>query len=222
MQAFAAHGSPVMKISSERHPTPHSANESRWPLPPTVVCVLIVSVALTVFRSNEHAMSNWKRYQAEIAARGDSVISLVLMLATASLGWLTIKDQVAPPRIKDVRGSGGNPVSGQDVVARLWEDPLLAVQAEVARYKDTNSSLTHGPDAFKRLASRKLEEGKRVCQLVVPIPGSSFPDDGEWRLRLRYSLEVALAQSRGHLDLQRRAGGHLLVAVAPGRRQSEA
>ncbi|MEJ0089730.1 MAG: hypothetical protein WDM80_08315 [Limisphaerales bacterium] len=31
--------------------------------------------------------------------------------------------------------------------------------------------------------------------LVVPIPGTSFPDDGEWRLRQRYSLEMALAQS---------------------------
>src|SRR5438552_13202595 len=40
-ETFGAHGSPIMKISSEDDPTPHSANKSRWPLIVMVVCVLI-------------------------------------------------------------------------------------------------------------------------------------------------------------------------------------
>ncbi len=53
----------------------------------------------------------------------------MLIVATASLGWFTVRDQLALPHIKNVQGSGGDLVSEQDVVARLWEDPLIAVES---------------------------------------------------------------------------------------------
>ena len=95
MEAFAAHGSLIMKNSSERDPTPHAANKSRWPWTVMVVCVLIGSVALSVFWSNQHTLSNWKRYQAQIAARGDSV------------DW---RDYVPPSAPPDDKNFGATPL----------------------------------------------------------------------------------------------------------------
>ncbi len=95
METFAAHGSQIMKISSEDDPTPRSATKSRWPLTVTAVCVLIVSIALSVSWSNQHTLSNWKRYQAEIAARGDSV------------DW---RDYVQPPAPPDDKNFGATPL----------------------------------------------------------------------------------------------------------------
>ncbi len=62
-----------MKNSSESDPTPHSTNKAPSPLTVLVGSVLILSVALSVFWSNQHTLSGWERYRAEIAARGDSV-----------------------------------------------------------------------------------------------------------------------------------------------------
>ena len=70
IEAFAARGGPIMKNSSERDPSPHSANKSRWLLTIMVVSALIVSVVLSVSWRNNRTMSGWKRYQSEIAARG--------------------------------------------------------------------------------------------------------------------------------------------------------
>jgi len=60
-----------------------------------VVCVLIASVALSVFWSNQHTLSNWKRYQAQIAARGDSV------------DW---RDYVPPSAPPDDKNFGATPL----------------------------------------------------------------------------------------------------------------
>ena len=60
-----------------------------------VVCVLMASVALSVFWSNQHTISNWKRYQAEIAARGDSV------------DW---RDYVPPSAPPDDKNFGATPL----------------------------------------------------------------------------------------------------------------
>ena len=85
----------MMKLSSERDPTPKSPNKSRWPLTVLVVSVLVVSVVLSVFWSNQHTVSGWERYRAEIAARGDSV------------DWRDYVPRSAPP---DEKNFGATPL----------------------------------------------------------------------------------------------------------------
>jgi len=92
---IAARGGPRMKNSSERDSSPHSANKSRLPLTVMVVSVLTLSVVLSVFWCNQHIMEGWKRYQAEVAARGDSV------------DW---RDYVPPSAPPDDKNFGATPL----------------------------------------------------------------------------------------------------------------
>jgi len=97
-----------MKISSERDPSLHPANKSRLPLTVMVVSALIVSVVLSVFWRNQRTMSGWKRYQSEIAARGES------------LDW---KDYIPPSAPPDDENFGATPLL-QAIGRKGKVDPL--------------------------------------------------------------------------------------------------
>src|SRR5882672_8097512 len=60
------------------------------------------------------------------------ILSILLLVATATLGWISLKDP-GVPRVVDDRTSAQVPADEQDVVARLWEDPLQAVQMELSK-----------------------------------------------------------------------------------------
>jgi hypothetical protein len=125
--------------------------------------------------------------------RISTIISLVLMVATAALGWFTLTDSLFSPRIADDRSAASVPFGEQDVVARLWEDPLQAVQAEVIKQGGTVDA-RHRVSALAAAIQETASSGKKIGILTVPIPGTPFPDDTEVRLRLRYSVQIALAQ----------------------------
>src|SRR3989304_1148885 len=97
------------------------------------------------------------------------VISSALVLATVAVGWFALSDRLSFPKIAVDRSLGRAAVSEQDVIARLWEDPLQAVQAEVSRAKDSPG---HDAGSLVEAIHRKLGESNRVCLLVVPIPGT--------------------------------------------------
>jgi hypothetical protein len=109
MEAFAGRGGPMMNISPERDPSPHSANKSRWLLIIMVVSALIVLVVLSVSWCNNRSMSGWKRYQSEIAARGES------------LDW---KDYIPPPAPPDDENFGATPLL-QSIVRKGKVDPKV-------------------------------------------------------------------------------------------------
>jgi hypothetical protein len=114
------------------------------------------------------------------------VFSLVLLLATAVLGWISFQDANELPGILGDRQAVPVFVSEQNVTARLWEDPLQAVQSAV--------TAAHSSVVVRQSITNRVARGRRVCLLLVPIPATPFPDDLEVRLRLRYSAQMALAQ----------------------------
>lgn len=127
------------------------------------------------------------------------IFSVLLLVAAATLGWFGLKGP-GVPRVADNRTSAQVPADEQDVIARLWEDPLQAMQAELskkARDKPSNTNQANAPSKHTIEAMQKAVIDKagtnHLCLLVVPIPDTPFPDDFETRLRMRYSVQMALA-----------------------------
>ena len=58
-----------MKNSSESSRLPHSAKKSRFPLGILMVSVVIVTAVASLSWFSQHTVSDWKRYQGEMAAR---------------------------------------------------------------------------------------------------------------------------------------------------------
>lgn len=132
-----------------------------------------------------------------------TVFSLVMVLATVTLGWISFSDRIGP-RVADSRTWSPVPTAEQDVVARLWEDPLQAVQMELSQHEKKADAVSlfgksERPDeahATSALAAKieKIAVQKKITLLVIPIPDTPFPDDLEVRLRLRYAVQLALAE----------------------------
>src|SRR6266850_7865117 len=121
--------------------------------------------------------------------RVSTLFSLVMILATAALGWISLKSP-GLSRVVDTRSLAQVPADEQDIVARLWEDPLQAVQVEVTK-PNRGKSPKHSVEAMVSAVGEKAAETTKVCLFVVPIPETPFPDDVETRLRLRYSVQMA-------------------------------
>src|SRR5438876_4742232 len=72
-----------------------SASKSRLPFGIMIVSVVIVAAVVSLSWLNQRNVSDWKRYQAEIAARGES------------LDW---KDYIPPPPPTDAENFGATPL----------------------------------------------------------------------------------------------------------------
>lgn len=141
--------------------------------------------------------------------RLSTLFSLAMMVATAMLGWFTLRDG-GVSRLNDNRAPSQVVADDQDVTARLWEDPLEAVQSEAGRSHPAaavhSPSDPCAPDEPEQVPKHTLSHlaqivqarlaqtpAPNVCILVVPIPDTPYPDDHETRLRMRYSVQMALA-----------------------------
>ena len=136
------------------------------------------------------------------------VVSVLLLVATATLGWISFKD-AGLPRVADSRVAAQVPADEQDVVARMWEDPLQAIKSDLSKAGKIGSD--HTIEAMGTAVLRKVG-ARKLCLLVVPIPDTPFPDDLETRLRLRYSTQMALA-AQGFEPDNRNALGYFKLAV---------
>lgn len=137
--------------------------------------------------------------------RQAALVSLVMLVATIALGWMSFGEP-EPIHILEPADPAAAPEAEQDVIARLWEDPLQAIHADVA--KISAKSEKGDRDAVKAkhsagvlaasIEARADPEGPMTTLklLVVPIPGTPFPDDRETRLRMRYAVQSALAQEK--------------------------
>ena len=63
-------------------------------------------------------------------SRLPAIFSLVMIVATATLGWISLRPGGVTP-FADVPVAGQVPAEGQNIVARLWEDPLQAILSDV-------------------------------------------------------------------------------------------
>jgi len=118
------------------------------------------------------------------------VVALFLVLATAMLGVVSLRD-----RIGSFRPASGGTISAaigtEDVVARLWEDPFGAVQLA---YEDhaTDEAL-HSAAALSTSFGKRWDEYEgRVQVMAVFAEATPFPEDKEVRLRLRLAVAQAL------------------------------
>jgi hypothetical protein len=114
-----------------------------------------------------------------------NVASLAMILATLALGWFKFGDVVLPAMSFD-RPQTAVISSEEDITARLWEDPLNAVLAG----KEGTNDKKHLTENLRAAIS---DNKSNTCLMVVPVPGTPFPDDVETRLRIRYSVQMAMA-----------------------------
>ena len=78
----------------------------------------------------------------------------------------------------------------QDVVSRLWEDPLEAVNNSTLYTTILKNRSGYGP---AHLAQNISARAGPFRILLIPVPATPFPTDHEQRLRTRYSVQLALA-----------------------------
>lgn len=127
------------------------------------------------------------------------VFPVIMVVTMAALGWMSLSDK-GTQRVADPRNASSVASAEQTVVARLWEDPLQAIQAQIATLEKKGTTFlrifdeNHNARAVSEEV-RKMAVGREgVCLLVVPIPDTPFPNDLETRLRMRYSIQMALAE----------------------------
>jgi hypothetical protein len=99
----------------------------------------------------------------------------------------------APSQLQSLSTHAGD----QDVIARIWEDPIRAAQAAASEYPDPSA---HDAASFRRRLSHRIVEELQdrgnpdVGIIAVMVEGTPFTEDVEVRLRIRYALEAALLE----------------------------
>lgn len=122
------------------------------------------------------------------------------------------------------------PHYGQDVEARLWQDPLEAVQAadreqegnkNTGVRKDSGAACgdrgakCHQPNFLKEQIKylKKSKPGESILVLPVMIFGGPYADDSEGRRRNRYAVLSSLID-RGYEPIYSRGIGYLNIGNA--------
>jgi hypothetical protein len=142
--------------------------------------------------------------ESKLAVAG--ALTLVLALA----GVLLVKE---PLRSSRPTGSGleMKPGTGEQLVrARLWEDPVAAVQRGVkgtgAAAKPTASSLTERLRPLRQSIVVRVNNGERLTVLLITTSGGPYVESTESRIRDRYAIGTALGvacyvpEDEGHLS----------------------
>ncbi|WP_157604955.1 hypothetical protein [Schlesneria paludicola] len=136
-------------------------------------------------------------------------MSLVMILATASLGWIGLRNRGELGRIGESRTAEVSLASPQDVVARMWEDPLQAVSTAAPSHDKAHSGRSahhHSPQHVAEDVKQNLFKHGGVSLIVIPIPDTPYPEDVESRLRTRYAMQMAFANELYTPDNRERLG----------------
>ncbi|HEY6083855.1 MAG TPA: hypothetical protein VIU63_00580 [Nitrospira sp.] len=145
---------------------------------------------------------------------GDSKLAVAgaLTLALAIAGVLLVKE---PLRSSRPVGSGleMKQTTGEQLVrARLWEDPIAAVQRQAsmagagASDKTASRSLLSRLRPLKQALAEQAKFGRRVTVLLVTTSGGPYVESTESRIRDRYAIGTALGvacyvpEDEGHLS----------------------
>lgn len=136
-----------------------------------------------------------KQTDSKIAVAG--ALTLVLALAGAMLVKEPLRSSRPVGTGLDMRAT----IEEQTVRARLWEDPVAAVQRGLRDVKANRSATTLPPPLTQRLRSLRLaiservKEGQRVTILLVTTSGGPYVESTESRIRDRYAVGTALGVS---------------------------
>ncbi len=134
-------------------------------------------------------------------------VQLVILLAMSAGNLIETpsfrKDRPAdlPLGLEEAEGS-------QRIPARLFEDPLKAVHSWFSAEKETAPSSR--PTSGELDLLLETAGGATVTLLVMLVPGGSYQDDHEIRLRIRYALQAALLSEEFMPQESRRLGGRLV------------
>ncbi len=128
----------------------------------------------------------------------------VVMVALLAAGVFVGQHELQSGRPADPERARFVPTSDQDVEARLWQDPLAAVE-EAAEAKKVRAGLPpprandgdegKGLSRLVRIQNRiekKIGEGERITVLAVTAFGGSYTQAAETRRRLRFAVISAL------------------------------
>jgi hypothetical protein len=119
-----------------------------------------------------------------------------LTLALAIAGVLLVKE---PLRSSRPVGSGleMKQATGEQLVrARLWEDPVAAVERAIREKRPSKpaaaSSLSQRLASLRRVIADRVHRGERLRVLLVMTSGGPYVESTESRLRDRYAVGTAL------------------------------
>ncbi len=152
---------------------------------------------------------------------GESKLALVgvVTLAVALAGVLLVKEPLRSSRPVgtglDVKQTTGE----QSVRARLWEDPMAAVQRGMrdarppasglpkpASSQSDESSLTQRLKPLRQAIADRVKKDEQITVLLVTMSGDPYAESAESRLRDRYAVGTALGvacfvpEDEGHLS----------------------
>jgi hypothetical protein len=176
-----------------------------------------------------------KSSQSMAKGSGESKLALVgvVTLAVALAGVLLVKEALRSSRPVgiglDVKQSTGE----QSVRARLWEDPVAAVQrgmrdvplpaiglSKSASGQSVELSLAQRLRPLRLAIADRIKKGEQITVLLVTISGDPYAESVESRIRDRYAVGTALGvacyvpEDEGHLSFiegdTRRGASHAL------------
>jgi hypothetical protein len=152
---------------------------------------------------------------------GESKIALVgvVTLAVALAGVLLVKEPLRSSRPVGTGLEVKQTTSEQSVRARLWEDPLAAVQRGMGAAPPAASGLSKpssGQSADSLFVQRlrplrhaiadRVKKDEQITVLLVAMSGDPYADSAESRIRDRYAVGTALGvacyvpEDEGHLS----------------------
>ena len=145
--------------------------------------------------------------------RGDSKLAVAgaLTLVLAIAGVLLVKE---PLRSSRPVGSGlemKQSTAEQLVRARLWEDPVAAVDRAIreqgaAKTTSRGSSLAKRLSPLRHAIAQRVHRGEQLTVLLITTTGGGYVESTESRLRDRYAVGTALGaacyapEDEGHLS----------------------
>ena len=146
--------------------------------------------------------------------RSDSKLAVAgaLTLVLAIAGVLLVKEPLRSSRPVGT-GMEMKQTTGEQLVrARLWEDPVAAVQRGIRETRSAGKTAGPEPTLTQRLGplrqalAERARNGQRVTVLLVTTSGGPYVENTESRIRDRYAIGTALGvacyvpEDEGHLS----------------------
>lgn len=141
--------------------------------------------------------------QNDQSSKSPLPIASLIALASMAIGVFLYQSSLKSERPGDIR-IGKSAMVGQQVLARLWEDPFEAV----ARHEEQEASGANRRPHRHSLETLREEIAERrepVTVLTVIVDGNPYAEGKEQRLRLRYAVLSALGEA-GYAPVD---GGHI-------------
>jgi hypothetical protein len=147
-------------------------------------------------------------------ARSDSKLAVAgaLTLVLAIAGVLLVKEPLRSSRPVGTGLEMKHTTGEQLVRARLWEDPVAAVQRGLREVGSTGKTAGPEPTILQRLGplrqalAERTRNGQRITVLLVTTSGGPYVESTESRIRDRYAIGTALGvacyvpENEGHLS----------------------